>query len=213
MRKNHKIAAVGQALGLAAVALSVLLLVGLALGPRTGIYRTVTVLTSSMRPSMPEGSVILQTPVDPGKVRVGDVITYRIPVEDHRVVTHRVVQLLERGRHPVVRTKGDAVGSVDPWVARLTGEKVWRVRASVPKLGYALEALRRPEARRVTLVVVPLLLALVWLRDIWRPRSEGDGEPAVAAATAPPSPQWQGVAALAAIGAVALVHRPRSSRG
>lgn len=213
MKRFRKIAAVGQALGLAAVALCVLLLLGLAFGPRTGRYRTMTVLTASMRPSMPEGSVIVQVPMDLSKVRVGDVITYRIPVEDRRIVTHRVVKVLEGGTQPVVRTKGDANRSADPWLARLEGEKVWRVKASVPKLGYALQALRRPEAKRVTLFLVPLLLALLWLRDIWAPRPGQDPDPA--RSEAPPATSgkaWQGLAALAVLGAVALVDRPRAHR-
>lgn len=213
MKRSSKIAAVGQALGLAAVALCVLLLLGLAIGPRTGGYRTMTVLTASMRPSIPEGSVIVQLPVDLSEVREGDVITYRIPVEDHRVVTHRVVKVIEGGARPVVRTKGDANSSPDPWVARLTGEKVWRVKASVPKLGYALQALRRPEVKHVTLFFVPLLLALLWLRDIWAPRPSRDREASPAEVpTATAGRQWQGVAALAAVGVVALLARPRARR-
>lgn len=214
MKRFRRIAAVGQALGLAAVALCVLLLVGLAFGPRTGRYRTMTVLTASMRPSMPEGSVIVQVPVDLDTVRVGDVITYRIPVEDRRVVTHRVVKVVKGGAQPEVRTKGDANRSPDPWLARLEGEKVWRVKASVPKLGYVLQALRGPEARRVTLFLVPLLLALLWLRDIWAPRPGQDSEPAYSGAPLATSRRsWQGLAALAALGAVALLDRPRSRRG
>lgn len=214
MKRLHKIAAVGQALGLAAVALCILLLLGLAFGPRTGRYRTMTVLTASMQPVVPAGSVILQVPVDVGKVRVGDVITYRIPAEDRRSVTHRVVKVLKGGAQPVLRTKGDANSSPDPWLVRLRGEKVWRVKTAVPKLGYALQELRRPEVKRVTLFLVPLLLALLWLRDIWAPRPRRDSQPA------PPQPPpatarraWPGVAALAAIGALALLDRRGAHRG
>lgn len=213
MKRFRKIAAVGQALGLAAVALCVLLLVGIAFGPRTGRYRTMTVLTASMRPSMPEGSVIVQVPVDLRKVRAGDVITYRIPVEDRRVVTHRVVKVVKGGAQPVVRTKGDANRSADPWLARLEGKKVWLVKASVPKLGYALQALRRPEAKRVTLFLVPLLLTLLWLRDIWAPRPGQDPQPAYdEARPAAPGRAWQGLAALAALGAVVLLSQPKDRR-
>lgn len=219
MTKFHRIAAVGQALGLAVVALSVLLLVGLGLGPRTGRYRTMTVLTASMRPSIPEGSMIMQTPTALSQLRVGDVITYSIPVEDHRVVTHRVVEVLEGGRSPMVRTKGDANRSPDPWVARLVGDKVWRVRASVPKLGYALQALRQPEAKRVTLILVPLLLALIWLRDIWAPSHARDPVPGpvLGLGSGPPAAsvgRWgQGSAALAALAVVAILGSRRPNRG
>ncbi len=217
MTQSPKIAAVGQALGLAAVALAVLMLVGLALGPRTGRYRTMTVLSASMRPTIPEGSVIVQTPIALSEVRVGDVITYRIPVEDHRVVTHRVVKVIEGGASPVLRTKGDASRSADPWVARLAGEKVWRVKASVPMLGHALQPLRQPAAKRVSLMLVPLLLAIVWLRDIWAPRPRpGAAAGAVLVTGAPRGPNpWltPGAVALAALGAVAMVAGRRGRRG
>jgi len=154
----------GRLLGPVLVACAGLVFVVLAIGPRTGAYRTYTVLTASMRPDMPEGTVVVSTPVAVHDVRVGDVITYRIPVEDRRVVTHRVVEVVRRG---VVVTKGDANNAVDSWVAELKGQKVWKVRAAVPGLGYALERLRTPQARQLALFVVPLLLAALWLKDIW----------------------------------------------
>ncbi|MEW6473982.1 MAG: signal peptidase I [Actinomycetota bacterium] len=94
------------ALGLAGVSLVAFGFVGL--GPHTGRYRTLTVLSGSMRPTMPEGSVAIVIPVPPAEIRPGDVITYNIPVGDRRVVTHRVVEIVEGGDHPVVRTQGDA---------------------------------------------------------------------------------------------------------
>lgn len=136
-------------------------------GPRSGRYHTVTVLTGSMRPNMPEGSVVVSTPKPLRDVEVGDVITYRIPVEDRRTVTHRVVEIVRPGDHPVVVTKGDANAAADPWTAELRGPHVWEARVAVPKIGYVLEDLRSPLVGRLLLPVVCALLALLWLRDIW----------------------------------------------
>ncbi|HEX2173033.1 MAG TPA: signal peptidase I [Dehalococcoidia bacterium] len=155
--------------GLAVVGLCLLTLLALGLGPRTGAYRTLTVLSGSMRPTIPEGSVVVVTPVALGEVRVGDVITYRIPVEDRRVVSHRVVEVVEEGDHPVVRTQGDANAAPDPWLARLDSDPAWRVRAAVPKLGYLIQALRRPPVTTLATGLVPALLAAIWLADIWFP--------------------------------------------
>jgi signal peptidase len=154
--------------GLVVLASVVLLVVGL--GPHTGRYRTATVLSGSMRPTVPEGSVVFITPLAPAGVRVGDVVMYQIPVENRRVVTHRVVEVLESGDHPVVRTKGDANDQVDPWVARMDAGPLWEVRAAVPKVGHALQALRRPAVRQLCVVALPLLLCLIWLGEIWLPR-------------------------------------------
>ena len=51
---------------------------------------------------------MLVTPEATADVRVGEVISYKIPVEDHHVETHRIVRIISAGRHPVVVTKGDA---------------------------------------------------------------------------------------------------------
>src|SRR3989440_5959602 len=124
--------------GLLAAALLAVALV--ALGPLTGTYRVLTVLTGSMAPGMPVGSVAVVRPVDPASIKVGDVITYQAPLADHRVVTHRVVAVLESGPHPVLRTKGDANISPDPWTARLVGAPAWRRVAVLPSAGAGIRA-------------------------------------------------------------------------
>lgn len=150
---------------LAACAVVVLSLLGL--GPRTGLYRVATVLSASMGATAPPGAVAVSTPMPAGAVRAGDVITYAIPVGDHHLVTHRVVEVVEGGAAPVVRTKGDATGTVDPWLARLEPGTVWRFRFAVPGVGYVLAFLRSRQARMLLLGLVPALLATLFLRQIW----------------------------------------------
>ncbi len=154
------------------LATSVLVLIALGIGPRTGAYGTLTVLTGSMDPAIPAGSVIIVTPQRSRDVRVGQIITYQIPVEDHRVVTHRVVEVITPGANPVIRTKGDANEAPDPWVSRVADPTAWKVRAVVPHLGTAIRWFRQPVVQRLSLAAVPAILALVWLMDIWRPRRE-----------------------------------------
>lgn len=166
--------------GLAAMALSALALVFLGLGPHTGRYRTATVLSASMRPTIPEGSVVVVTPLPASELREGHVLMYRIPEEDRRVVAHRVVEIVEGGEEPVVRTQGDANPEPDAWVARLEGETLWQVRGAVPMLGYAVQALRHPWARSLSVGVIPAVLAMLWLAGISRARE--DRAPAGAAA-------------------------------
>ena len=159
--------------GMAAMALSILALLVLGLGPHTRRYQTATVLSGSMRPTITEGSVVLVTPMPATEVREGHVIMYRIPTEDRRVVAHRVVEVVEGGKQPVVRTQGDANPQPDAWTARLEGETLWQVRAAVPKLGFALQALRSPLVRTLSVGVVPVVLAVLWLADIWRSAGTG----------------------------------------
>lgn len=180
---------VGRFAGNAGVTVSLVVFALLALGPRTGAYRTLTVLSSSMRPAIPEGAVVVVTPVALDRVRVGDVLTYRIPVDDRRVVTHRVVEIVERGAHPVIRTKGDASGAPDPWIARLESGPGWRVRASLPYAGHGINALGHPLLRRINVLALPAALAVWTLSSVWTRRPEDDVASPASAPPPTPSPR------------------------
>lgn len=54
-------------LGLACMAF----FVAVAVGPRTGRYATLTVLSGSMRPAIPEGAIVVVTPQRPDEIRTG----------------------------------------------------------------------------------------------------------------------------------------------
>src|SRR5205809_3772097 len=92
----------------AAFVVACVALLGLGLLPRTGWYRPVTVLSGSMRPAFAPGDMVVVTPEPVRDVRAGQIISYRIPIGDHHVQTHRVVAVVHGGAHPSVRTKGDA---------------------------------------------------------------------------------------------------------
>ncbi len=155
-------------------ALAIFLL--LALLPRTGLYRTETVLSGSMKPDFSAGDMVVVTPEPSRDIRVGQVISYDIPVGDHHVQTHRIVQILRGGEHPVLRTKGDANNARDPWTARLDGSTAWRVRLVVPKLGWMVVWLRDPLLRLLTVFGAPALLALIALWGIWKDPDQGQRE-------------------------------------
>ena len=151
----------------AVLAFAVLLLLVVGVGPWTGKYRTVTVLTASMKPGMPPGSMAVLVPIEPSAIRVGDVITFEAPIPDHPVVTHRVIEVVEPGAHPVIRTQGDANAAPDPWTARISGAPAWRRVAVIPAAGTLIHALRSPLIHQATVLVVPVLLAVAWLVGIW----------------------------------------------
>lgn len=152
----------------AALAVACVGLVGLGLLPRTGWYRPVTVLSGSMRPTFSPGDMVVVTPEPLRDVRVGQIISYRIPVGDHHVQSHRVIKIVSGGAHPVVRTKGDANNAPDPWTAKLNGTTAWRVRAVLPKIGWAVFWFRSPLMHSLTVLLAPLLLALLAVAEIWR---------------------------------------------
>ena len=155
---------------------SVGFLLAVGVGPRTGRYRTLTVLTGSMQPALPVGAVVLVTPQPTSQVRIGQVITYAVPEGDHHIVSHRVVDVLHEGDRTVMQTKGDANDAPDPWLAEIDGDTAWQVRFAVPGVGRLISWLRQPLPHRVSVLVLPAVLALVWMIRIWRPGT-GAGDP------------------------------------
>jgi len=163
-----------HALAWCAVASAVLLIGFIGIGPETGKYRVLTVLSGSMRPTLPVGALVVVTPEPLSALRPGQVITFHRPLEDHEVVTHRVVSVGDDHGHPVIETKGDANAAPDPWKAVLQSGPVWKVRFVAPGLGHVLALVRGGQIARIGLIVVPLLLAATWLAQIWIDPSDGD---------------------------------------
>lgn len=148
-------------------------LIAVGIGPRTGKYRTLTVLSGSMAPGIPVGALVVDVPEPASRVRVGQVITYQIPVLDHRVVSHRVTRIISGGDQPEIQTRGDANNAPDPWTAVITSPVAWQVRAVVPHAGRWIVDLRRPVVHKVLVLGLPALLTLLMLIQIWRaPRGE-----------------------------------------
>ncbi|RAM37303.1 signal peptidase I [Arthrobacter globiformis] len=145
----------------------------LAIGPRVLGYQTSTMLTGSMSPLINPGDVVVTVPVPVKDVKAGDIITYHIPVEDHRVETHRITEITTTadGR-TAVQTKGDANNGVDPWVATLQDATVDRHVLTIPFAGTAIRALRDPVVMKVLMYGAPGVLVVGMLASIWRKNPE-----------------------------------------
>jgi signal peptidase len=73
-----------------------------------------TVLTQSMEPGLPPGTLVVIRPTPADEIRVGDVITYQISSGEAAVVSHRVVSKTYADDEPTFITKGDNNDSADP---------------------------------------------------------------------------------------------------
>jgi signal peptidase len=95
-----------------------------------------TVLTGSMEPTYPPGTLIIVQPIDAQDIRIGDPITYQIESGKDAVVTHRVIAITNSTDGEVrFTTKGDANGAADAaevQPVQVKG-KVWY---SIPWIGY-----------------------------------------------------------------------------
>ena len=125
--------------------------------PRLAGATAYTVLTGSMAPSMPPGTLVVAKPATPEDIGVGTVITYQLASDRPAVVTHRVVgQGFGDEGEPVFQTRGDANTVPDPaWVrpVQIRGEE----RYAVPYLGYVSNVLTG-RGRQVAVDVVAVLL-------------------------------------------------------
>lgn len=108
--------------------------------PRASHGVALTVLTGSMTPEIPVGSVVVVRPVDPRTLEVGDVATYQLEEGEKAFVTHRVRKILHTDDGLAFRFKGDANRGADPQPipAGAVRGKVW---IHVPYLGGIRDAL------------------------------------------------------------------------
>ena len=150
------------------LALAAVVFLMLAIGPRVLGYQTSTMLTGSMAPLINPGDVVVTVPTPITDIKVGDIITYHIPVEDQRVETHRITEITTTADGGVaVQTKGDANNGIDPWIATLSGKTVDKQVATVPYVGNAIRTLREPIVLNTLMYGAPAILVIGMLASIW----------------------------------------------
>lgn len=147
-------------LAVVVVAICAVVLVGL----RLVGFRTFTVMSGSMEPNYPVGSMLYVRPVDYHTLKVGDVISY-VANDDKVVVTHRIAEIVVDENDANVwrfRTKGDANESPD---ANLVHYKnvIGTPTIVLPYIGYVARNIQQPPGIYITLVVGTLLLAWTFL--------------------------------------------------
>lgn len=146
--------ALGYALTAIALALGILL-IGI---PGVTGGAALTVLTGSMSPTIPAGSVVVVQPKDPAEIAVGDVITFQ-PELDAMYVTHRVIEVgHDASGNRMFFTQGDANPTPDQNPVAAAGV-AGVVNIHIPHLGHATSRING----RMGLVGVALVLAFLFV--------------------------------------------------
>ncbi|AFR29885.1 signal peptidase I [Arthrobacter sp. Rue61a] len=159
---------VARGIGAGMLVLGAMVFLFLAIGPRILGYQTSTMLTGSMAPLINPGDVVVTVPAPVTDIKVGDIITYHIPVEDQRVETHRITEITTTADGGVaVQTKGDANNGIDPWIATLQGKTVDKQIATIPYVGNAIRTLREPIVMNTLMYGAPTILVIGMLASIW----------------------------------------------
>jgi len=136
-----------------------------------------TDLSGSMEPAISPGDVVIDEEIRPSEAHVGDIVTFRDPEDESKLLTHRVVSIRRSGSHLWFVTQGDANNTQEHWRVAAGGQ-IGRVIYTVPWVGH-IAVLTRTELGWSLLVGIPLLLiAVEELLRIWRPRPRpGGGDP------------------------------------
>lgn len=150
-----------------------------------GTWMVTPVLSGSMRPGFSVGGVVVSQRVPISDIDVRDVIVFENPIERTEQMIHRIIKLTRLpGGAIKIRTQGDANPVPDPWTVVIRTRFVYRIRWSLPLLGYVAVAYQNH--RGVLVALAGLLLVLValgtWLTAGSRKKAEaGTATPALEA--------------------------------
>lgn len=158
------------------VVLVVLLAVAL-VGVRLVGIRTYAVVSGSMEPTYPTGSLLYVKSADASELQVGDAITFM--VDEDTVATHRIIEILPDEEDSSVlrfRTQGDANDTPDGTPVHyknIIGKPVF----SVPYLGYVAHFVQNPPGLYLTIGAAAILVVLVFLPDLFKEEKKKQDAP------------------------------------
>ena len=133
-------------------------------------YRIYMVLSGSMEPDIPQGSMVAVQEVPPSSLQVGDDITFHTGDADHEVITHRIVEIVpdyEGTGSPGYITQGVARSVPDEEI-RPAASVLGRVTLCIPLLGYLLSFFQS-DYFLIPFLVLIAGAAVLLLWKIWRP--------------------------------------------
>lgn len=163
------------------VSTALLVLLGLlialvAVAVLSGNWQIRPVLSGSMRPGLAVGGVAFTERVPLSDIKVRDAIVFHKPTDPAEMVIHRVIKLRHTGSTYTAKTQGDANSVADPWTLDLKGDTAYRVRFSLPLLGYP--GVWMQNAGRMNLLTLGLgLMILLGVVNMWRKDRGGSSEP------------------------------------
>lgn len=152
---------------LAAVLL--LAFIGWLMLPRLLNVQAVIVLTGSMEPALPVGSVAFVQKTGSQNLQVGDIVTfYRPDVPQKVLVTHRVAEVVDDDGGASFKTQGDANTEPDDFLVP-SPNVVGKVSKVVPRMGYVTELVR---GRNGFLALMAIPGALIIIGELGKIRRE-----------------------------------------
>jgi len=124
------------------------------------------IMSGSMEPTIPVGSIVIVKKVNPEDVKVDDVIAFQ--TGESRTI-HRVVEKVVEDDSFYFRTKGDANEDPDPWIVKPQDVK-GALLLTIPYYGYLLYYAGTPLGVALFILVPAIILIANEIRNILRRR-------------------------------------------
>lgn len=141
---------------------------GLVVSGRLGYISPIkpyVVLSGSMEPTIPTGSVVLVQPDSVG-YGVGDAITFSQGTSGD-VVTHRITEIVGSPGQVAYRTKGDANKTIDAGEVD-KDQVVGKVLLTAPYVGYGVDFAKKPYGFILLVIVPATIIIYEELKNIWQ---------------------------------------------
>lgn len=122
--------------------------------------RSFVVLTGSMRPNIPEGSIVF-TQKSSG-YKQGDVITYQ---KKDTTVTHRIIEVKNKNNQTSYITKGDANNAPDDQEIK-QNEIVGKVAFNIPHIGVFISFLKTLPGFILFIILPAIIFILLEFKNI-----------------------------------------------
>lgn len=142
--------------------------------PRLMGIRPFAILSGSMEPNYPVGSLVFSKPTDASALQPGDPITFM--ADEDTIVTHRIIEVVPDPEDASVlrfKTQGDANDTADGSLVHYKNV-VGKVLFHVPFLGYLSSQIMEPPGLYIALIVVVMFVALSMLFDHWKKEDENE---------------------------------------
>jgi signal peptidase len=125
-----------------------------------GWYTFRVVVSGSMTPTIPVGSVVATWPT--GNYQVGDVVTFHLADNGSDLPTsHRIVKIEHQGSKTLYTTKGDANNSAD-YRKKEKGDILGKVFFHVPYLGYVANFVKLHTWGTILVLIVLIVVWVAW---------------------------------------------------
>ncbi|MEH7344374.1 signal peptidase I [Bacillus sp. JJ1532] len=120
-------------------------------------FKVMTVLTGSMEPKLEPGDLVAVKAVDPEKLKVDEIITYRN--NENTFVTHRIIELVNQDGKVFFQTQGDANNMEDEGLVSAE-QVIGSVRFHIPNAGYLTDFIKSPPGLIIIAAIFLVCIAI-----------------------------------------------------